>query len=137
MNYTIKEVSEITKLPASTLRYYEKEQLLPEVERNSSGNRVYTERDLDWISIITCLKNTDMPIKSIKKFVVLCALGDSTLEERRQMVLTHKQAVELRIVELQHHLEHIDFKADYYELACKAGTEAELKKTKYPDKFIK
>jgi DNA-binding transcriptional MerR regulator len=136
MNYTIKQVSEITGLPSSTLRYYEKEQLLPEVRRNLSGTRVYTEHDLEWISIITCLKSTDMPIKSIKKFVVFCALGDSTLEDRREMVLAHKKTVELRITELQHHLEHINFKADYYEIACNLGTETELKKTSYPDKFI-
>lgn len=135
MNYTIKQVSEITGLPSSTLRYYEKEQLLPGVERNPSGVRVYTEHDLDWISIITCLKNTDMPIKSIKKFVAFCALGDSTLEDRREMVLAHKRAVESRIAELQHHLEHINFKANYYEAACKVGTEEELRKTSYPNKF--
>lgn len=137
MNYTIKQVSEITGIPASTLRYYEKEQLLPEVERSLAGIRVYTEHDLEWISIITCLKNTDMPIKSIKKFVTLCALGDTTLEDRRQMVLVHKQTVEARIAELQHHLGHINFKVNYYESACKVGTEAELKKTSYPDQFIK
>lgn len=137
MNYTIKQVSQITGLSSSTLRYYEKEQLLPKIERNLSGIRVYTEHDLDWISIITCLKNTDMQLKDIKKFVDLCAFGDSTLEERKQMVLTHKQTVESNIVQLQHHLEHINFKADYYEAACKAGTEAKLKESKYPDKFIK
>jgi DNA-binding transcriptional MerR regulator len=126
-----------TGIPSSTLRYYEKEKLLPAVERNLSGIRVYTEDDLDWISVITCLKNTDMPLKDIKKFVALCALGDSTLEERRQMVLTHKQAVELKIAELQHNLEHVKFKADYYEAACKAGTETDLKVLKYPNKFIK
>lgn len=136
MNYTIKQVSEITGLSASTLRYYEKEQLIPGVERNISGIRVYTEHDLEWISIITCLKNTDMPLKDIKKFVNLCALGDSTLEERRQMVLSHKKNVESKISELQHYLEHVNFKANYYEAACKVGREAELKKLKYPNNFI-
>jgi DNA-binding transcriptional MerR regulator len=128
MNYTIKQVSEMTGIPSSTLRYYEKEQLLPEVERNEFGVRIYTESNLEWLSIITCLKNTDMPIKEIKKFVALCSLGDSTLEERREMVLAHKMVVELRIAELQNHLEHINFKASYYETACKAGSEAEAKK---------
>lgn len=135
MNYTIKQVSEITGLPASTLRYYEKEQLLPEVDRNITGVRVYSEHDLEWFSIITCLKNTDMPIKSIKQFVAFCAIGDSTLEARRQMVLQHKKTVELRIAELEHHLAHINFKANYYEAACHLGTEAELKKTSYLEKF--
>jgi DNA-binding transcriptional MerR regulator len=119
MNYTIKEVSKITGLPSSTLRYYEKEQLLPEIRRNESGIRIYTKENLDWLSVISCLKDTDMPIKYIKKFVSLCALGDSTLEERRQLVLNHKKTVEAKIANLQHNLEHINYKINYYEAACK------------------
>lgn len=55
MEYTIKQVSELTGLPASTLRYYESEKLLPAVNRNEAGHRVYDEKSLDWLSIITCL----------------------------------------------------------------------------------
>ncbi|WP_243387378.1 MerR family transcriptional regulator [Bacillus kexueae] len=135
MTYSIKEVSEITGLPSSTLRYYEKEGLIPAVDRNDAGVRVFTNEDLEWISIVTCLKNTDMPIREIKTFVALCAHGDETLEERRKIVLNHKKNVENKIAKLQYHLEHINFKADYYEAACKAGTESELKKVKYPDPF--
>ena len=61
MEYTIRQVSELTGLSASTLRFYEKEQLFPPVERNEAGVRVYREQDLERISLITCLKNTDMP----------------------------------------------------------------------------
>ncbi|SHH86331.1 MerR family transcriptional regulator [Clostridium grantii] len=127
MNYSIKEVSEITGLPASTLRYYEKEKLLPGIMRNDSGIRIYTQEDLDWLSVISCLKDTDMSIKYIKKFVCLCALGDSSLEERRQLLLNHRETVQSRIAELQHHLEHINHKVNYYETACQKSKETELK----------
>ena len=130
MGYTIRQVSEITGLSASTLRFYEKEQLFPPVQRNASGIRVYQEKDLEWISLITCLKNTDMPIRDIKTFVALCAQGDGTLQNRLQMVLAHKKAVEARIRELQGYLEHIQNKAAYYEQACLEGTEERLKKSK-------
>lgn len=130
MGYTIKQVSERTGLSASTLRFYEKEQLFPPVARNASGVRVYQEKDLEWISLITCLKNTDMPIRDIKKFVALSAAGDGTLQSRLQMVLSHKRAVEERIAELQGYLEHINHKASYYEQACREGTEEGLKKKK-------
>lgn len=91
MEYTIRQVSEITGLTASTLRFYEKEQLFPPVERNAAGVRVYREKDLEWIFLITCLKNTDMPIRDIKQFMALCAQGDATLQSRLQMVLAHKR----------------------------------------------
>ena len=130
MGYTIRQVSELTGLSASTLRFYEKEQLFPPVQRNASGVRVYHAKDLEWISLITCLKNTDMPIRDIKEFVALCAKGDGTLQSRLQMVLAHKRAVEERIAELQGYLAHIEHKAAYYEQACREGTEARLKKKK-------
>lgn len=130
MEYTIKQFSELTGLPASTLRYYESEKLLPEVKRNASGRRVYTGQDLDWISIITCLKDTNMPISDIKRFVALCAQGDSTLEERRTMVLCHQRAVQEQMKKLKGHLEHINHKVEYYNAACAAGSEAPLKRKK-------
>ena len=127
MSYLIRQISEITGLPASTLRYYEKEHLLPAVKRNENGNRIYEDQDLDWISIITCLRDTNMPIMDIKKFVALCALGDSTLEERRALIVAHKHSVEKQMCVLQGHMKHIDHKINYYNIACKAGTEDVVK----------
>jgi DNA-binding transcriptional MerR regulator len=132
MTYTIGKVSELTGLPPSTLRYYESENLLRAIRRNDSKRRVYEDSDMDWISLITCLKNTGMPIQEIRRFVTLCGLGDQTLEERRGMILSHKQSTQKRIAALQHELEHINAKVAYYEEACKAGTEAELKKRRCP-----
>lgn len=128
MEYTIRQVSELTGLSASTLRFYEKEQLFPPVKRNEAGVRVYQEQDLEQISLITCLKNTDMSIRDIKEFVALSAEGDGTLESRWRMMRQHKQAVEQRIAELQGYLQRINYKVNYYEQACQEGTEARLKK---------
>ena len=131
MEYTIRQVSELTGLSASTLRFYEKEQLFPPVKRNEAGVRVYQEQDLERISLITCLKNTDMSIRDIKEFVALSAEGDGTLESRWQMMRRHKQAVEQRIAELQGYLQRINYKVNYYEQACMEGTEARLKKERH------
>ncbi len=131
MEYTIRQVSELTGLSASTLRFYEKEQLFPPVKRNEAGVRVYQEQDLERISLITCLKNTDMSIRDIKEFVALSAEGDGTLESRWRMMRQHKQAVEQRIAELQGYLQRINYKVNYYEQACMEGTEARLKKERH------
>ncbi len=133
MAYTIKQVSKITGLSASTLRYYESEQLLHPVRRNETGRRVYDEKALNTLSIITCLKKTGMPIRQIRIFIALCGAGDQTLQERYQMILAHKESVEERIAGLQHEMEHINYKVAYYRAACEAGTERELKELKYPD----
>lgn len=121
MQYTIREVSSLTGLPASTLRYYENEHLLSPVRRNGANRRVYDEQDMDWLSIITCLKNTGMPIQEIKRFVSLCSQGDQTLTERHKLLLAHRAATEARIAQLQKELQHIEAKVAYYQRACEAA----------------
>ena len=123
MEFTIKQVSELTGFSPSTLRYYEKEKMLPSINRNAIGVRSYNYDDIGWIYLINCLKNTNMPVIDIKKFVALCEKGDSTLNERLNMVLKHQEAIEAQIEELQTHRKHIDFKINYYKKACEAGSE--------------
>ena len=123
MEYSIREVAQRTGLTASTLRYYEREGLLCDVARNGGGRRVYGEEAMDWLGIITCLKNTGMPIHEIRRFVALCGQGDATLEQRYRIILAHRAATEARIAALRKELDHIDRKAAYYRAACAAGTE--------------
>lgn len=133
MKYSIKEAAKITELTASTLRYYESEGLLPHIKRDENNHRYYDEANLEWIAVINCLKGTNMPIEQIKKFVDLHSEGDKTLHERLEMVLKHKEDVQKQIDELNKYMNHINYKVDYFKLACKLGTEKELKKKRYPE----
>ncbi len=47
MEYTIKQAAAKSNLTTHTLRYYDKEGLLPFVERDSSGNRLFTDNDIE------------------------------------------------------------------------------------------
>lgn len=69
MRYTIGEMGKIMGVPTSTLRYYDKEGLLPFVERSSGGMRVFSGEDLEWLYIIDCLKKTGMPLKDILSLI--------------------------------------------------------------------
>ncbi len=119
MGYSIAEVAEKTHLTAHTLRYYEKEGLLPFVDRSNSGNRDFKDKDLDWLELICCLKNTGMPIKKIKEYISLCLKGDDTIEIRRKIFLTHREEVIEQIAELRKNLDKINYKINYYDSACK------------------
>ena len=66
--YTIKDAARIMGVPTSTIRYYDKEGLLPFVERLASGYRIFTEKDIATLRIIDCLKKTGMSIKEIRQF---------------------------------------------------------------------
>lgn len=114
MEYTIKQVAEKMNLTAYTLRYYDKEGLLPFVVRDSSGNRLFTENDIEWLGLICCLKNTGMPIRQIKKFIQGALEGDHTLESRIEMLLAHRNDVLRQMEELNKNLEKINWKINYY-----------------------
>ncbi|KQY94003.1 MerR family transcriptional regulator [Paenibacillus sp. Root52] len=123
MTYSIGEVAKKLDLTVYTLRYYDREGLMPFVERTSSGTRLFKESDIDFLKIIQCLKATGMPIKDIKDFIAWCSEGDSTLKQRHEMFMERRASVEAQIAELQKTMEVIDHKCAYYECALNAGTE--------------
>ncbi|TGE39134.1 MerR family transcriptional regulator [Desulfosporosinus fructosivorans] len=118
MRYTISQVAEKFNLTAHTIRYYDKEGLLPFVERNNAGNRQFSDDDFDWLKLICCLKNTGMPIKQIKQYIEWCLQGDETLEIRRQMYLDHREEVLKQMNDLMENLKTIDYKLEFYKTVC-------------------
>ncbi len=122
MNYTIGEMAEKIGVAPSTLRYYDKEGLLPFVERNSSGIRIFKDSDMDWLAIIECLKKTDMPIKEIRKFIDWCMEGDSTIDKRLALIDRQRELVLDRMAQMNETLKTLNYKHWYYETAKKAGT---------------
>lgn len=117
MGYSISKAADKTGLSTFTLRYYEKEGLLPFVERTPSGTRCFKDSDFEWLAMIQCLKNTGMSIKDIKEFVGWCMEGDGTLEKRLAMFNAQRKEVEARMTEFQSYLEKLDWKIAYYENA--------------------
>ena len=130
MTYTIRQVAEKMGVTVPTLRYYDKEGLLPFVDKKPNGIRVFKDEDFQGLAIITCMKNSGMPIKGIKKFMDLCNEGDSALKERLEIFLERKEVVEKQIEELNKVMETINYKIGYYETAIEAGTEAVHKQNK-------
>ncbi len=122
--YTIKEFSEKTGLPATTIRYYDKEGLFPGLARKESGYRLFSESDVEFVRIVECLKGTGMSIKDIRRFVAWVQQGDASLSERHEMFQERKRAVQAQMEQLQRMLDLIERKCRYYEVALAAGTEA-------------
>lgn len=75
MSYTAGELAKLLSITKDTLRYYEKEGLFPPIERDAAGRRVYSEADREWIFLIRCLRDTDMPMGKIKQYVGLLKQG--------------------------------------------------------------
>ena len=120
--YAIGQVSEMFGLPVSTLRYYDKEGLFPEMER-VSGIRKFSERELEALRVIECLKMSGLEIKDIKQFMTWCTQGASTYPERKALFEARKRAVEEEMLRLQKTLDMLKFKCWYYETAIRDGDE--------------
>ena len=125
MSYTISEAAEKTGLPPSTIRFYDKEGLLPNIKRKN-GIRVFEDMDLRLMGLLTCLKNTGMLIKRIRDYVELTSKGDDTLQERYEIIKAQRQFVLDQIEQLQYYLEELDFKDWYYNKALAAGSESAI-----------
>ena len=127
--YSIQDVSRKTGLTAHTLRYYEKEGLIPSIERSQGGIRQYTDEDLEALGLICCLKNTGMSLQEIARFVQLTHEGDHTLEERVELLREHRERVLERMAEMQEHLDKVTWKLNFFTEKLKAY-QAEQKKEK-------
>ena len=123
--YTIGQVSKMFGLPVSTLRYYDKEGLFPDMER-SNGIRRFGQRELEALRVIECLKKSGMEIKDIRQFMEWCAQGSGTYSQRRAMFIRQKESVEAEIARMNRVLDMLSFKCWYYEQAIKDGNEQRL-----------
>lgn len=115
MTYTIKDVAKILGLSIYTIRFYDKEGLLPFVSRNKSGNREFTESDLNLFKMICCLKKTGMQIKDIKKYIDFCMEGVGTIDLRKKLLLEHQKIIINQIDSLNENLDLIHLKIAMYE----------------------
>ncbi len=123
---TIGQVSEMFDLPVSTLRYYDKEGLFPELNR-TSGIRQFTEKEVETLRVIECLKKTGLQIKDIKLFMSWCMEGSSTYLKRKELFENQKKQVEKEINELNKTLDMLNFKCWYYSEVIKDGNEDRVK----------
>ncbi|MDG0842088.1 MerR family transcriptional regulator [Staphylococcus equorum] len=121
--YSIGQVSEKFQLPVSTLRYYDKEGLLPNLMRGESGVRQFDDQALEAIRVIECLKKSGTSIKDIKQFMMWCEQGPSTYNKRLNLFEEQKVHIENEIKELENTLNMIEFKRWYYKEALKNGDE--------------
>ncbi len=115
---TISDVAEHTGLSNHTLRYYERAGLLLEVERNGSGHRRYSAQDVEWVTLVTKLRATGMPIRLIRRYAELVRAGEGNERERLAILEAHRAEVVAKIDELQHNLELIDYKVGLYRERC-------------------
>lgn len=95
--YPMKEACEQTGLAYETLKFYCNIGLVPGVKRDARNRRVFNDKDISWIKSLTCLKNCDMSIEEMKEYLALCLKGQSTIPERKEMLMK-KRAILIKSI---------------------------------------
>lgn len=115
MNYSTKEVTQKSGLSMHTLRYYEKQRLLPPIQRDLNGTREYSDADLEWFILIRCMRAAGMSIEYIRNYIDLCKQGPSTISERKDIILLQKKILEEQKRKVEENLRMIELKIKYYQ----------------------
>ncbi|EQA3616764.1 TPA: MerR family transcriptional regulator [Listeria innocua] len=121
MEYIAHEVAEKLGITVPTLHYYEKAGLLPSIKRNSVGNRIYTEENIEWLYMIVLMREVGVPIREIRSYIQLLLKGPETIPERYQLVTQYKQSVEEKIKAMQTSLKWLGAKVNFYQEMMDTG----------------
>ena len=113
--YTIKEVGEKMDISEHTLRFWAKSGFFPFVKRNQNNIRQFSDNDLEWVKIVKCLRSVGTENKAIKRYIDLCIVGDSTIEERYKIILDTKEKALMQMDELKKQLAILEYKENFYK----------------------
>ncbi|ASP28127.1 MerR family transcriptional regulator [Spiroplasma corruscae] len=111
----LKDVSKELSIPEYVLRFYDKKGIIPFIQRDENNYRFIYKDKIEWLKIIVCLKKVGMPLKQIKKYIDLALEGDSTINQRLEMILKQEKETFKHIDMLKEQLEYIDYKKQYYK----------------------
>ena len=124
--YTAKDAAEMTGLTTATLRYYEKEQILPAIERTEQRYRRYSDTDIEWIKMVQCLRMANVPIRSIREYILLLTQGGKTISQRRLMVQEYIDNLHSQMANLQNALALTEKKLAFYEELLRSPSAQDL-----------
>ena len=118
---TIKEVSEQLEITQDTLRYYEKIGMIPPVTRTEGGIRDYQEKDIAWVKLATCMRSAGLPVKVMIDYLNLYKQGDSTIQERCNLLKEQRTKLLEQKKQIEDTLEKLNYKIAKYEITVETG----------------
>ena len=121
--YTVKEAAEKMDISEHTLRFWAKSGFFPFIKRNKNNIRLFSDDDLGWIKIVKCLRSVGTENKDIKKYIDLCIVGDSTINERYKIIQTTKAKALKQLKDLNQQIEVLKYKEKFYENLIKNNLE--------------
>lgn len=126
MSYTVKEVSERVNLSPHTVRYYTDQGLIPTLQRDEKGNRVFTDECIGWFETIHCLRKCGMSIADVKMYVDLGRQGSKTAPERLRIVEQYARIAQQQLIEAQQRVDFVHRKIMFYQELIESNDESRI-----------
>lgn len=119
----IKEASEKTGVSSATIRYYEKETLIPAIDRSQAGNREIDERIIRRINFVKQMRAAGMSIENLRRYIQLFDNQEDNTKE--QIALLNEQMAEMeeKRDDLQAAIDHLHFKLNHFYDHVQASEE--------------
>jgi len=112
--YTPAEAAQRSGFTIDTLRYYEREGILPQVARSAGGHRVYSDADLSTLDFLQCLRDTGMPIERLRRYGEMCQ-DPATMTDRAALLREHAADVDAQIALLTRRRARLTEKIAWYD----------------------
>jgi DNA-binding transcriptional MerR regulator len=113
--YTPAEAAALSGFSLDTLRYYEREGILPPVARSAGGHRQYSEADVNTLGFLKCLRETGMPIERLRRYGELCR-DEASVPQRIALLEEHASAVQAALDELLAQQRRLEEKLQWYRM---------------------
>ncbi|GAA1461967.1 hypothetical protein GCM10009619_34420 [Williamsia maris] len=121
--YGIAEVSTITGLTPDTLRWYEREGMVPPIPRGGDRRRRYTDRYIGVITLLVRLRETGLPVADMRRFALLVEGGPDTHPERLAILLAHRARIAERRRLIDETSDALELKIGHYRTLIDTGGE--------------
>ena len=138
MIYSMKETCLAVGMSYETLKFYCREGLVPNVQRDKLNHRVFDEQDVAWLKGLQCLKRCGMGIKEMRRYMELCLEGISSIPERKEMLDEKRELLLIQRSEIDESLAYIEKKQALYDdiLAGKKPYTTNLRPREIPLKEV-
>lgn len=110
MDYTIKDVCQKLNLTVHTVRHYCDMGLVPNLQHDKNGNRIFDEESINWLQGAKFLRASGLSIPEIRHYFSLCQIGKSSIKERADILIKLKSESEKELAELQRRIDCLDDK---------------------------
>ncbi|MEH7608118.1 MULTISPECIES: MerR family transcriptional regulator [Priestia] len=112
--YTVKEVAKLLDLTEHTVRYYTDKGLVPNLQRDKNNIRLFDEQSINWLKGAKHLKQSGMSVEAIKSYVDLCLEGESTIQQRYEILLEQKATALAQLEQAKLIVKFMEEKVNHY-----------------------